>query len=124
MSASKRKGTAWETQCVDYLRANGVPHAERRTLNGAKDRGDIAGIPGIVIECKNEKSLNISAYVNEAEKEAANDGARIGVAWVKRRGKGSPADAYVVMTGETLLKLLTDAGYIATTEPPTHLQVA
>jgi len=30
----------------------------------------------------------------------------------KRRGKASPADGYVTMTGATLVRLLTDAGYI------------
>ncbi|MEU5549223.1 hypothetical protein ABZ738_05590 [Micromonospora sp. NPDC047793] len=116
MSASKRKGTAWESAVTEFLRQHGVPHAERRTLNGAKDRGDIAGIPGVVIECKNEKTATLASYVTEAETERANDGARIGLAWVKRRGKTSPGDAYVLMTGDNLIRLLVDAGYI--TPPP------
>ncbi|XTZ17066.1 hypothetical protein ACQSSU_06715 [Micromonospora echinospora] len=115
MSASKKKGTGWESAVVVFLRENGAPHAERRTLNGAKDRGDIAGIPGLVIECKNEKTITPAAYVDETETERANDGARVGVAWVKRRGKTSPGDGYVLMTGATLIRLLVDAGYI---QPP------
>lgn len=118
MSASKRKGTGWETAVVTYLKENGVPHAERRTLNGAKDRGDIAGIPGVVIECKNEKTVTLATYMDETEKERRNDNASIGAAWVKRRGKASPAHGYVVMTGERFLRLLADAGYIA--HPPTN----
>jgi len=50
MSAARAKGTAWETAIVGYLRGRGAPHAERRALNGSNDRGDIAGIPGLVIE--------------------------------------------------------------------------
>lgn len=112
MSASRRKGTGWESRVVDYLRANGVPQAERRALAGAADRGDVAGLPGVVIECKAEQRITLSEYVDEAEQERANDGASVGVAWVKRRGKASPADGYAVMTGATLVRLLTEAGYI------------
>lgn len=49
MSASKRKGTSWESAIVQFLKENGVAHAERRALAGNADRGDIAGIPGVVI---------------------------------------------------------------------------
>ncbi len=112
MSASKRKGTGWESAVVTYLRENGVPHAERRSLNGAKDRGDIAGIPGVVIECKNEKTVTLAAYADETETERRNDHAPVGAAWIKRRGKASPAHGYVLMTGDRFLRLLTEAGYI------------
>lgn len=114
MSASKRKGTGWESAVVQFLKENGATHAERRSLNGAKDRGDIAGIPGVVIECKNEKAVTLAAYLDEANTEAANDGARIGVAWIKRRGKTSPGQGYVLLDGDTLIRLLVDAGYLTT----------
>lgn len=114
MSASKRKGTGWESAVVTFLKENGVIHAERRTLNGAKDRGDIAGIPGVVIECKNEKAISLASYANETAAEARNDNARIGLAWIKRRGKASPGHGYVLLDGHTLIRLLADAGYIAT----------
>lgn len=116
MSASRRKGTAWESAIVDYLTANGATQTERRALCGNSDRGDIAGIPGLVIEAKNEKRIDLAGYVTEAEAERTNDGARIGLAWVKRRGKTSPGEAYVVMTGANLVRLLVDAGYIKDTE--------
>lgn len=117
MSASKRKGTGWESAVVTYLRENGVPHAERRSLNGANDRGDIAGIPGVVIECKNEKTITLAAYADETETERRNDGARIGLAWIKRRGKASPAYGYVLLDGATAVRLLAEAGYITAKEP-------
>ena len=50
MSRSKAKGTAAETAVVRFLRAVGFTQAERRTLGGTQDRGDIAGVPGVVIE--------------------------------------------------------------------------
>lgn len=110
-----QKGTKWESAIVDYLRANGVPHAERRAKNGAKDRGDVAGIPGVVIEGKNARRDELAAWVDEAEVERANDGADLAVVWHHRRGKASPADGYVTMTGATLLRLLVAAGYVAAT---------
>ena len=52
MNKSGRIGTAAETAVVNYLRANGFPHVERRRLRGAKDAGDLAGIPGVLVEVK------------------------------------------------------------------------
>ena len=106
-----RKGTAWETQICDYLISRGWPHVERRRLNGRYDRGDIAGIPGVVIEAKNAKTIALAAWLDEAIEEAENDHADLGAAWFKRRGKASAGDGYVLMDGRTFAKLLTAAGY-------------
>jgi hypothetical protein len=112
VSAAKRKGTSFETAIVEYLKTNGVPYAERRTLGGTKDRGDIAGIPGIIIEAKNCKTLDLAGWVTEAETERSNDGADYGAVWAKRRGKSSAGDGYVILTGEAFVRLLRDARYI------------
>jgi hypothetical protein len=112
MSASKRKGTAWESAIVEFLRTNGVPHAERRALGGTKDRGDVAGLPGLVIEAKSAARIELAAWLDEAEAERVNDNAEIGLVWIKRRGKSSPGAGYAVLDGATLVRLLTAAGYI------------
>ena len=112
MNAPKAKGTRWETAVVEYLRMAGVPHAERRALNGAGDQGDIAGLPGIVIEAKNCRTVDLAGWLDEAETERANARADVGVAWHHRRGKSSPGQGYVTMTGETFVALLRAAGYI------------
>lgn len=106
MSASKRKGTAAETAVVQYLRASGFAQAERRSLNGAKDRGDIAGLPGVVIEVKNCARQELASWVNEAEAERDNDGASLGVVWHKMRGRGNPGDWFVTMSGAQFAALL------------------
>lgn len=108
----KKKGTAWESAIVNYLRGNGVPHAERRSLGGTRDRGDVAGIPGVVIEAKSAARLQLSAWVDEANVERANDGADVCVVWIKRVRKTSPGEGYVIMDGDTLMRLLTAAGYV------------
>lgn len=106
MSAAKRKGTAAETAIVTYLRSIGFIHAERRALNGTQDRGDIAGIPAVVIEAKNCARQELAAWVGEAETERDNDGASLGVVWHKRRGKADPRDWFVTMSGEQFAHLL------------------
>jgi hypothetical protein len=106
MSASKKKGTAAETAVVQFLRAAGFTQVERRTLGGTKDRGDIAGIPGVVIEVKNCARQELGAWVAEAEIERGNDHASLGAVWHKRRGKGSPGDWFVTMSGSQFAALL------------------
>lgn len=106
MSAAKRKGTAAECAVVAYLREQGWPHTERRALRGALDEGDIAGIVGVCIEVKDHREIRLAEFVDEATTEGANAGADIAAAWVKRRGKGSPGEWYVVMTGSTFTDLL------------------
>lgn len=106
MNRSKAKGTSAETAVVRFLQRVGFIHAERRTLNGTHDRGDIAGLPGIVIEVKNCARQELPAWVAEAERERDNDGASLGVVWHKRRGKSDPQDWFVTMSGLQFAHLL------------------
>lgn len=108
-ATAKKAGTAWETEIVEVLIANGWPHAERRRLSGAHDKGDIAGVPGIVIEAKNTNRLAVAAAVDEACVEALNANAPVGVAWFKRKGKTSALDGYVLMSGDNFLRLIEDS---------------
>ena len=105
VNRSKQKGTQFETDIVRYLQDHGHPHAERRALAGAEDRGDITGIPGVMIEAKNCGSITLAAWADEVEVQTRNAGARIGVAWIKRRGKGIDK-SYIVMSPATFLELL------------------
>jgi hypothetical protein len=116
-SRSKAKGSAWERAIVDYLRGMGWPFAERRLAGAAKDRGDIAGVVGVVIEAKNTARLQLAEWIDEADLERANDGAWLGVVWHKRRGKASAADGYVTMSGSQFAELLARALDVQTTIP-------
>ncbi|MET9012276.1 hypothetical protein ABZX74_15360 [Streptomyces olivaceoviridis] len=108
-SRNKAKGSAWERAIVEHLKAAGWPFAERRLAGAAKDRGDIAGVVGIVIEAKNEARLKLAEWITETEAERNNDGAWLGVVWHKRIGKASAADGYVTMTGAQFTALLARA---------------
>ncbi len=110
MSRARAKGTAWETAVCNYLRILGWPHVERRALNGAKDRGDLAGIPGLVVECKSANKVELAGWLDEANCERDNDGADLGVVWFKRRKKASPGNGFVLMDGDTFVRLLKEAG--------------
>ena len=107
---SKQKGTLAEVGVVKALQSAGWPHVERRALGGSQDRGDIAGLPGVVIEVKNCKTMALGAWLREAEVERRNDGAEYGVVWHKLRGTTDAAAWSVSMTGETFMRLLKDAG--------------
>jgi hypothetical protein len=106
LSAGKRKGTPFETGIVKVLNDNGYTNAERRALAGAKDKGDIAGISGVVIEAKNQNRITLAEWWTETEAEIKNANAEYGVCWFKRKGKSSPADGYVLMDGNMFLKIL------------------
>lgn len=110
MSAARRKGTAAETAVVRYLQARGWTHTERRALNGNQDRGDVAGIPGVVLEVKACKQITLAAWVDELETEITNDQADTGAVIVKRRGTTDPGRWYAVLPLERLATLLKEAG--------------
>lgn len=111
MSKSKAKGTAFETPIVNYLSVQlDDDRIERRTLNGARDRGDIAGVRvnghRVVLECKNHNRLNLAGWLDEATIEAGNDDAIFGAVIHKRRGTAKPGEQYVTMTVDSLITLL------------------
>lgn len=97
MNPSKQKGTAAETAVVGYLQTHGFPYAERRTLAGSSDRGDIAGIPGVVLEVKNCARMELAGWVDEAATEAGNADVDVYAVVHKRRRKGNPGDWFVTL---------------------------
>lgn len=103
-SPSKRKGTAFERLVADYL-AEAIPGVDRRALHGNHDHGDIAGIPGWVLELKATRAIDLAGALDEARLEAKNAGVANYAAVVKRRSKGV-AQAYFVMTLADAVRLL------------------
>jgi len=110
MRAAKAKGRDAENDVVEWLRANGRPHAERRRLTGSSDQGDIAGLPYVVIEVKAEKSIDLPGYLRELETEIRNANADTGVVIVKRRGSTDVSTWYAVLPAQRWLDVLTEAG--------------
>ena len=110
MSKARQKGTSWETQIVRYLNENGYPGADRSPLRGNKDRGDVAGIPGVCIEAKNCKTLTPSVWLDELAVEMTNGDAETGVVIAKRRGTTDVGKSYALMPVSVWLALLKEAG--------------
>jgi hypothetical protein len=106
VSKSKARGTAAETAVVRWLAANGFPYAERRTLAGSADRGDLAGIPGVVAEIKNCRRDSLPSWVDEARVEAANAGVPVGVVIHKRVGTTDASRWFVTMDLATFAGLI------------------
>ena len=111
MNKNKAKGTRAERLYVEYLRRCGWVNAERRALGGTNDRGDIAGIPGVVIEVKNTNSHDLAQFIHELITEMENDNSQIGWAIIKKRGTEDPAKWYALTTGEIIGQLAKEAGY-------------
>lgn len=115
---AKAKGAATETAYVEFLKANGVPNAERRHLSGAYDKGDISGwcaVDGswnVCVEVKSGASLNIQQWLRELDAEIVNANADTGHVVIRPKGKPKPEDWFVVMRTPEFMKLMEKAGYI------------
>jgi len=115
-ATARRAGYDAEAALVAYLRDNGAPHAERRVAGSAVDRGDAAGVPGIVFETKNpglDGRVLLGPWLAETMRERDNDGAEVGLLIIKRRLRTSPADWFWVTDGTTMVRLLAAAGWLA-----------
>jgi hypothetical protein len=92
---SKAKGTAAETAVIRYARANGFPLADRLTLSGRYDRGDVLLCPGAVLEVKAGKAATgasygqVLAWLDETERERVNAHADVAALVVQRAGYGT-----------------------------------
>lgn len=72
---------------------------------GARDIGDIDGYYLHAVEAKAEKTITLSDYIAQANRERIHASSQFGCAIVKRRMKG-PADGYVVRDLRTDVRLL------------------
>jgi hypothetical protein len=108
MSSPRKIGTAWESAVVSHLQYHGFVTAERRALHGSKDIGDLTGLPGFLIGCKNERTIRLSTYMDELQVQKGNlvrGGGVVPLEVVKRRGQG-PGRAYVVIELNEFLPVL------------------
>ena len=105
----RRKGTAAETAVVTYLRDHGWPYAERRSLNGALDKGDVTGCPGLCFEIKSAGfGIKMSSWLGETAEETVNSKSDFGILVVKPSGLGETRVHlwYAIMAGSEFDRLL------------------
>lgn len=116
----KQKGTAAESAVVSFLRTVGFPYAERLALQGGKDRGDITGIPGVVIEVKAVQEYSFNGWLTEARVERDNAGADFGLVVAKPRlvGTTKTGQWYALMYAFDYLALVSQASKTAKKDIP------
>ena len=106
-NAAKAKGSRAERQVADFLTESGL-HAERIPAGATLDRGDrgvsVSGFP--TIDVKDHATPQLAAWVDRAAEQAENAKRPCGVVWHKRRGKGSPAEWYVTMSGAAFISIV------------------
>lgn len=107
---NKRKGQIWESAVAVWLQDQFGGAVERRRLQGVQDRGDLAGVPGLVIECKDEKQWNAGVWLKETDVETANEIAHTrrpawGITFKRSLGHPSPSDGVVLMRPSTFAAL-------------------
>ena len=107
---AKRKGSEYERLIVNYLRAQGY-EVDRTRAGWSDDRGDIHGIQGVVLECKNHKTIKLSAWMEELAVEMANAGCDMGAVVHKKRGSQEGGEQYATLPFALFIKLLKEAGY-------------
>lgn len=107
---NKNKGSEAERNVVQYLREQGYPYAERTRAGWTDDRGDIDGLPGVTVEVKNEKRIDLAGYMVELAREMVAGRADTGVVIVKKRGTTNVGDWYAVMPVSVWTALIKEAG--------------
>lgn len=71
--AQRDRGSRFEREVVDAAKAAGFPDATR-TSDGRhqRTRGDIAGVPGVSLECKRTEAFSIRAAWKQAVDQAGD----------------------------------------------------
>lgn len=111
LANNKAKGRMWENAVAEWLGSRLGFNVERRRLMGTADRGDLAGLPHLVVECKNEQAWNVTKWLEETNQEVRNDIAvtkdthTLGVVFKRLKGKPDVADSVVIMDPYTFLLL-------------------
>lgn len=107
-ASAKAKGAKFNKDVAETLRFHGWPYADKRSLSGRYDRGDIGGVDNVATEVKAEASYagKLAGWLTEADVEAKNAGVSIPIVWHKRKGKTNPEECYVTMWGSTWLMIL------------------
>jgi len=114
---AKTKGRETENLFVEWVRDHGVPHAERRRLNGSADRGDVGGWPGVCVEIKSGARTDIAGWLQQLKVETDHAGADVGFVAVRPKGQPHPSGWYAVMPLPELMRLLVDAGWACAPQP-------
>ena len=85
--SNRGKGRRWELDALHYCQAHGWPRMKRQRDDHA---GDLLGIPGLNLECKDTTWQAMSAALDQAERDARQLGLTRGAVVKKRAGHRDP----------------------------------
>jgi hypothetical protein len=122
VNRSKRVGTAAEGLVVGIQQATYWPYAERRQLNGGKDRGDTTGHPGLVFEVKAGRTYCYPEWLRETEVERINGKADFGVLACKPRGVNRAPVFHALMESGSFTRLIKQAKDHALFDPEREVE--
>lgn len=109
-------GTKTATHVARTMAIHGFPLAERRTLRGCDDWGDInTGNPRLVIQVKgghaaeSASDAQVASWLEITDKQRASAGADIGILVLKRKGVGyANADRWwAILTARDIVEVQT-----------------
>lgn len=102
--SAKQAGATFERRQADWLKANGHPYCDRRTLSGSSDKGDLVHVelaPGVEVAAELKDyggRLEAGPWIKELEAEMENLGTEYGIIIAKRRGVSDPGKQWVIST--------------------------
>ena len=105
---SGRRGTAGETERVNYMRSRGWHYSTRIPKKGARDCGDMIldqAVP-VMIESKQTKAFTPSSTLSEVLVQIENAKAEFGFAIVKKRGTTDVGKYYALTSVEQMMNLI------------------
>jgi hypothetical protein len=107
--ASRDKGARGELEVAAVLQAHGFNARRTPNSGGLSWRGDIAGVPGYVIEVKRTERITVPQWLNQAY--AAARGGEIPVVVFRRSRAGTDADGqwHAILSLQALCELLAAA---------------
>ncbi len=109
--SQSRKHRGYRTQRIiaEYWRRHGWIHAEPQ---GAGSPGyDITGTPGVAIEVKARRGLNLRAWMRQAQKNAG-DWLPVLILRLDGQGETHLDEFPVILRHDDFMVLLKDAGYL------------
>lgn len=115
----KRRGRASEQAVAAAMRADGWPYAE--PVGAGRAGADVTGTPGLSLEVKARRGLNLGAWLGQAVRQADHGEVPILVVRLDGQGPGSVDQWPAVVPFDVLRRLLRLAGYGNPTPPPPAL---
>jgi hypothetical protein len=103
---SRAKGTAFEVEVLDHLRAIFGPTVERAPLKGVYDKGDYLNVPFLIDAKKTERPLFLE-WARQARRKA--DGSYWAYIYADDRRKASSAGTLALLPMDFFMALLWSA---------------